>query len=366
MLSSIVALSMLIQAPTIAASAAVSSESAVAAVAENHAPAWKTLATLPFTWIHDLSFASGKVGFAAAENGLVLKTVDGGENWTPVLNLGYPYYWNGVQALNGNDVVITGFFNDPNNPQALIRWSHDGGATWSDDLVLGGAAPQWVDKVHFWNDSLGFTTSIIEPVVAYRTTSGGLQPTDWSASVIDSSANAGWFGTQFSALPNGHVRISGITFCESLDFAASWQCRPSIDAGSDWATFFLDDKRGWVGGGWISEPMTGYVHLTKDGGKTWSERTLEGPWMIHSIIFVDHKNGWAAGGAGDAGGVYVSDDGGESWKVELDAGVGLQVCATADYHIFCAGWDNSTNSHIYSRDFDHIKHDNFDGTSVVQ
>jgi len=322
---------------------------------------WTTLATLPSSWIRDLSFVSDYVGFAAAESGQVYKTVDGAQTWTPVLDAGNPYHMTGVQALGENDVVVTGFTNSSSDQRAIVRWSHDGGQTWSDDLDISSTYNP-TNRIYFWDFSTGVAMSFGEPNYAFRTTTGGLQLTDWSAAEVD--PNGGWFGAQFSALPNGHVRISGITYCESLDFAASWNCRPSIDAGSDYATFFLDDQHGWVGGGWVSLPTAGYIHRTLDGGQTWSERTLDGPWMIHEILFVNAKDGWAAGGAGDDGGIYVSHDGGETWAVELDAHVGLTSCATADYHLYCAGWDNDGTSHIYSRDYDHISQGAFDTPSA--
>jgi photosystem II stability/assembly factor-like uncharacterized protein len=94
------------------------------------------------------------------------------------------------------------------------------------------------------------------------------------------------------------------------------------------------------------------LHRTTNGGKKWSDRVLDGPWPIKSIIFVDEHNGWAAGGGGNFGGIYGSHDGGKTWAVELDAGVGPQTCTTADSHIFCAGVDNDATSHVYSREFD--------------
>ena len=197
------------------------------------------------------------------------------------------------------------------------------------------------------------------PNLEFRTTSGGLHLSDWTSFTVD--PNGSWFGSQFSALSNGHVRMSGITYCESLDYAATWACRPSIDSIFDSATFFVDDLNGWVGGGGgIGVPdgspplFEGWVHRTTDGGKSWSERTLDTGWPIHSITFVDKRNGWAAGGGGDFGGIYVSHDGGQTWLLELDAGLGPTACATADFHIFCAGYDNSGTSHFYSRDYDTI------------
>src|SRR5689334_13397254 len=64
------------------------------------ANAWTLQATLPGAVIHDISFPSPTVGFAAAELGQVWKTTDGGATWTEILNLGFPYYWFGVKALS--------------------------------------------------------------------------------------------------------------------------------------------------------------------------------------------------------------------------------------------------------------------------
>ncbi len=96
---------------------------------------WQLQASLPGSVIHDIYFASATVGYAAAEAGQIWKTTNGGTSWSEVLNLGYPYYFYGVDALTADDVVISGIY-DSSTFEGLIRWSHDGGQSWSDDIVL--------------------------------------------------------------------------------------------------------------------------------------------------------------------------------------------------------------------------------------
>ena len=331
---------------------------------------WHEVAALPMTWIQEMSFVSARVGFATGGDHQLLRTIDGGVTWTPVIDE-YPYYWYGVRALTPNDIVATAFYQSTDAYTAVLRWSHDGGDTWSDDLVLANSGYTVPSGVHFWNSQLGFIASKTggAPDI-FRTTSGGLALTDWTAMTVDPD----WFGPQFSALPNGHVRISGIDYCESTDYAATWSCRPSIDPIFDGEVFFIDDEHGWVaGGGGIGVPegdppkFEGWVHVTTDGGVTWSDRTLDVTWPIESVLFVSKKDGWAAGGYAiaplmpDSGGAYVSHDGGLTWTSEGDLGVALQTCATADYHLFCAGLDGDSTSHVFERDFDHIRVSGFNG-----
>jgi len=61
---------------------------------------WTLLATLHGAVIHDISFPSSKVGYAAAELGQVWKTSDGGKTWSEIMNLGFPYEGFGGISVN--------------------------------------------------------------------------------------------------------------------------------------------------------------------------------------------------------------------------------------------------------------------------
>lgn len=319
-----------------------------------NANAWKLLATIPGTVIHDISFPTRKIGYAAAEQGQVWKTIDGGVTWTSVMNIGLPYYWYGVQALSADDVVISGFNNS--NFQGIIRWSHDGGVNWTPDIVLNPDG--WSFRVRFAQDGLnglvmdGLNLVGQHPNAAHYTTDGGAADSDWASVFPD--LDGGWFGNQFSLLGNLHARASGITYCASGNGGATWKCRPSIDPVFDGATFFVNDKIGWVGGGEISPSVEGWVHRTADGGKTWSDRTLDSPWPIREMRFVTPSYGWAAGGNvySGVGGMYFSRDSGQTWSLDINTGAEMSACdfkhPDTRFQIWCAGYDSSFNSVIYS------------------
>jgi hypothetical protein len=313
---------------------------------------WKLQATLPGAVIHDISFPSLKVGYAAAELGQVWKTTDGGAKWTEIMNLGFPYYWYGVKALDVKNVVISGF-ND-STFQGIIRWSHDGGTTWTSDIVLTSAG--WSDRVRFSSTNDGLVMDQLNtqaPNAAHYTTDGGANASDWTEVVPD--PNGGWFGNEFSLLPNQHARASGITYCYSADGGADWTCGSSVDSVFDGPVFFSNDKDGWVGGGEISPNVEGWVHRTTDGGKTWSPRTLDDPWPIREILFLTPEVGWAAGGNvySSVGGAYFSHNGGKTWSVDLNSnGSEMSSCDSRKvgkaFRVWCAGYNSSLTGVVYT------------------
>jgi photosystem II stability/assembly factor-like uncharacterized protein len=299
---------------------------------------WRLQATLNGV-ITDLAFPSATVGYAAAELGRVWKTTDGGETWTVIMDLGFPYYWYGVDALSENDVVISGF--DNSNFRGLLRWSHDGGQTWGPELVL--TTDGWSTRVRFADVLNGLVLDLLSlshPNAAHYTTNGGQTADDWTQVTPDPAG--GWFGNQFSFLPSLRARASGISYCDSVNGGASWSCRPSIDEVFDGPTFFLDDSSGWVGGGSISPEVRGWVHRTTDGGVTWSQRVLEASWPIRSLLFLTPEIGWAAGGNGSSavGGIYFSSDGGQTWVLDLDTGHETSACTNVGTRVWCAGFAN--------------------------
>jgi photosystem II stability/assembly factor-like uncharacterized protein len=312
---------------------------------------WKLQATLPGAVIHDISFPTALVGYAAAELGQVWKTANGGSKWTEIMNLGFPYYWYGVKALTAKDVVVAGF-NDSTGV-GIIRWSHDGGKTWTPDIVL--TSNGWSFRVRFANQKDGLVLDGVDfksPNGAHYTTDGGAQASDWTEVVPD--PNGGWFGNEFSLLANLHARASGITYCDSANGGANWTCGPSIDSVFDGPVFFSNDKSGWVGGGEISPKVEGWVHRTTDGGKTWGGRTLDDPWPIREILFVTSKIGWATGGnySSKVGGMYFSRNGGKTWSLDKNTGAEMDACdrkrVGTKFQVWCAGYNSSFSGVVYT------------------
>jgi photosystem II stability/assembly factor-like uncharacterized protein len=167
--------------------------------------------------------------------------------------------------------------------------------------------------------------------------------------------NGGWFGADFTFLPDLSAYISGITECFSPQTGgATWACKPSVDSVFDGSVEFVDHKYGWVGGGEISPNVEGWVHVTTNGGASWSGRTLDDPWPIRDLHFLGRKVGWAAGGNvfSGVGGMYFTNDGGHTWTLDADTGAEMGSCTHLSsgptVKVWCAGTNASFSGVVYS------------------
>ncbi len=258
-----------------------------------------------------VSFATPLVGYMAAEGGLVYKTIDGGYNWTTILNIGYPNHWYGVHAFSIDKVIISGFSQSTGN--GMLRWTTNGGASWTGNIVISPGPMNWVYGVGFADSLHGLIVGATSSAgKVYITTNGGLTVNDWTAVTADPSA--GWFAGNFTMRPNGKYYITGIKFCTSTDYGLTWTNRVHIDSVFDGGVSFPDDLHGWTGGGSISPTVEGWAHRTTDGGATWSNRILTLPYPVRVIYFFDSMTGFAQGGSGTIGGIWESTDGGVTWN----------------------------------------------------
>ncbi len=268
---------------------------------------------------HDISFANTQVGYIATELGGVYKSTDGGENWSSVLNLGFPYYWYGVHALTPDTVIISGFNNSAPINQGVIRWSFDGGSSWSSDINLGIpiSGVGWLERVHFFNRDTGIIINSFSGGCWYTST-GGKDSALWSYITIN--PDMAWTAGNIDAQPSGNVYATGVHFASSTDYGTSWSSINSADSIFDGGVDFLDANNlyGWTGGGQISAPVAGWVHRTTDGGQTWSSRLNTFSYPIRALLFQSDTSGFAVGGNlfDEAGGIYSTTDGGLNWNLD--------------------------------------------------
>ena len=319
--------------------------SAAPALVEAAAHPWEEVTSLSGV-VTDVDFVNKRVGYAAAELGVVWKTVDGGDTWAQVVNVGFPIYFYGVEALSPQEVVVSGFDNAAGFVEAAIVWrTLDGGETWNSDI---GMDPYWAMRVRFADHDHGLINGLIGSTV-WHTETGGETEDEWTYE--QPAEDDGWFAAQFTLLPSLRAYASGISYCESPDGGITWGCEHSVDEVFDGPTAFLNRNIGWVGGGTISPTVEGWLHRTTDGGDTWSDRVLQTAYPIRQIQAINKHDVWAAGGSGGVGGINYSADGGLTWSEDLATDTEVNSCSSkrvkhgdAD-RIWCFGFSSAGGWH---------------------
>ncbi|MFK5856502.1 MAG: PKD domain-containing protein, partial [Bacteroidota bacterium] len=276
--------------------------------------------------LYGMSFppSQSNIGYACGmqytynADGVVIKTTDGGENWTSVLpTSGDIDGLQGIWFIDDN----TGFAGGWNN--YFIKTT-DGGTNWT-PVTCGSNVWYYVD-VEFWDSNNG---------VAAASMNGA---NDQSVFITSDGGN-----TWVSATSGTDVNIMGITYADQNTLFAvgtSGNVIQSTDGGHNWTVKaalpamlfgldFANSTFGVVGG---EEKM----FATNDGGSTWTTYTTGYENFYAAKAYAD--------GTGYIGGtdenIYVTTDFGATWAMEHN-GSGTsslyRIRATPDGDLFACG-----------------------------
>ena len=101
--------------------------------------------------------------------------------------------------------------------------------------------------------------------------------------------------------------VAGLVLLTSIGLAKAqggWIPTRVNTGGNDLNTvYFLDDKRGWVGGD------EGFLSRTDDAGRTWVRQTVATRAAINDIYFRDKEIGFLLAGNS----IFLTRDNGASW-----------------------------------------------------
>ena len=237
--------------------------------------------------IERMSFIDANNGFAVTKGywydsqGTLLKTTDGGANWTRLNTF----------SGNGEDVqffnALDGYVSNNN----LLKTT-DGGATFT-DVSSHGSLPGGALGLYFLDFNHGWLVGI-DRMIAY-TADGGA---NWT--VQHSEPVTSHFNDVFAIDANNAWAVGGDGHIWKFD-GINWTQQVSGTLAGLSGVHFLDALTGWAVG-------SGVALYTTDGGTTWntSASFVSGT----DVRFVDALNGWASGGNGN---VYYSIDGGVTW-----------------------------------------------------
>lgn len=272
--------------------------------------------------LRGLSVVSEKVVWASGTGGTVLRTTDGGANWsvTKVPNA-EKLDFRDIEAFDAETAYILSIGE---GETSRIYKTTDGGATWK--LQFQNKDPKvFLDALAFWDKAHGMAMG--DPVGGKYFLLETQDGETWKIADNSKMPNAGEGEAAFAASgtclitqgKNNLFLVSGGTNARvfrSENRGANWSVveTPIIKGTSGSGIFSIamsDAKNGVIVGGNYEKDkeINNNLAFTADGGKTWNlSKGLNG--YRSGAAFIDKKMIIAVGSSGSD----LSSDGGKSWK----------------------------------------------------
>jgi len=239
--------------------------------------------------LHDVFFINSNIGWVAGANsdpssgpGVLFMTTNSGQDW-----MIQPYSWLAIKSLHFvNDSIGWGIRGSPG--YGIVVKTEDGGANWSsvkDDNYVTFSSLFFVNEDHGWVVGTSLPTYGDYGVI-YRTFNGGRT---WSGSAYGGRKfnsvyfvdNTGWIVGE-----GGHIRkIGGGGGSQSSGVYSSLN-----------SVYFVNKDVGWVAGD------AGVILKITNGGTNWTLQNVGSNRNLRSVFFtknsVEPEPGWIVGANG--------------------------------------------------------------------
>lgn len=250
--------------------------------------------------LYGIWFTDKNNGWLCAAGGMLYKTEDGGANWTP--NETETYF--PLKKI----IFVDSLYGWTCGLRGTILFTSDGGANWSYQVTQTTSE---ITSIFFVDRNRGWAVG--EAGTIFRTEDGGA---NWEFIIteIESKITSVYFLNQ----DYGWLAGNNGLFYHSSDGGKSWT-NMSIDKEISVTDFhFVNARHGWLICPWMM-PMR-----TTNGGIDWFEEAVEGSSSnaLTDIFFIKENRGWAVGLLG-ALFRTVSIDNAESGAVIANDAIGI-------------------------------------------
>ena len=235
-----------------------------------------------------ITTSDGVYGLAAGQDGLILKTTDGGSTWAEISNSITLDSFYGIASAGRNFLWIVGDLG-------VLLASTDGGTTWVQQTTNTSntlLSVSFIDNANGW--AVGAAGQII------HTSDGGIT---WSAQ--PSGQTAVLFGVKFTDALHGWIVGDLGLILRTADGGQSWLAQQSTVSTALFNIDFVDAQNGFCAG------ASGVILKTTNGGATWTRLASNTQSNVYVVTGTTINSIWAAG---DSGLVLRSTNGGISWN----------------------------------------------------
>ncbi|MCB0638974.1 MAG: T9SS type A sorting domain-containing protein [Lewinella sp.] len=242
-----------------------------------------------FDFFQDFAFFDA-LGLITGEDGRVLLTEDGGENWAEI-DIGISQDLHTVNIMDSETIYISG--------ASQLAKSIDGGSSW---VVL--------DLPHEYTKSVVFTSTQVGHAAGqngaiFKTIDGGQS---WYVAAADVDFTSNFVTLYFHNENLGFASLSNNELYKTTDGGENWEMIPDITE-LFYAFFFVDESTGYAGG------KNGTLFKTTDGGENWASVEFQDDrydyTSIYGLYFFNENVGFTVGNRGR---ITKTIDGGETWS----------------------------------------------------
>ena len=261
--------------------------------------AWTFQDSKTINEIADVFFLDRNRGWASSFNytnspygTVILKTTDGGAEWTSV-----PYP---VENIFINCILFLDSLNGwmGGMPHALVKTTN-GGTDWVQaeiDTSVFSFFP--VLSIKFYNQRYGYACGGMHDIagVIWRTSNGGDKwyPIDPSEAPADEVYQLHLFDSLNVMGAGGDPDFGyGVGMIRTSDGGLTWNYHELGMIGNAFDLGFRNDKEGWAPLG----PSQKFIY-TRDGGSTWTAISTPDSTAIYNVTFPDSLHGFATGRKG--------------------------------------------------------------------
>ncbi|OGU38760.1 MAG: hypothetical protein A2315_01245 [Ignavibacteria bacterium RIFOXYB2_FULL_35_12] len=260
-------------------------------------------------------WATGGIWFV--NKNVLLKTNDGGQNWTEVATeTDLPL--NAVYFVDADTGIVVG-------EDGIVLRTTDGGSSWDTrkmDVYIGYyldifrlLAITFTDKQTGWIVGSGYYGNQI-----FKTTNCG-RTWEWNPNIIIPRYYGSINDISFVNKNNGFITGDMGCFAKTTDEGITWQYQNLYERYQKekyqyfYSVFFADTLKGWIVG-------SGFILNTTDGGDNWNEIWTEQQFgsVFYKVRLTNNdlnseQTGWSVGGDGM---IYKTSNTGENWAAQRD------------------------------------------------
>jgi len=252
----------------------------------------------PNSILNSVYFIDSGTGYAVGGGGLLLKTTDGGATWANLLNFSdtdnYYLYLYSVYFTDS----VTGFAVGHNMllGNAVVLKTTNGGSNWTSQSV--GGITGYLNSVYFTDSMTGYAVGYNDNGIIQKTINGSATWTNpiGQISIPDSSIlslNSVYFTDSDTGYAVGVVddSLAGL-IVNTTNGGISWT---ALNVGSQGlnSVYFTNSTTGYAVGGYSDNG--GIILKTINGGSTWTEQTSGTTQGLNSVYFTDSITGYAVG-----------------------------------------------------------------------